>query len=235
MKVVALCCSFAPLTFDYDYSGLTSFMKYVDYCVFFNSGISKETVELINNACVDKSVYWFDHSMTDFSNMRNRLIKCAIKVGNSMNNKEVYCFMIDDTYSISGESELIISDEVMFTYRIPDYYGGIYEAKYTKLFKAKTHHYVLQCHEVLIGPLNSEPVNCELIISDIPDKVRTTERAERDIKMLKEDLHEYLGDNFIRNHILRYIYNSYALLGKEIEANKYLDLWIIDNRFNVDY
>lgn len=220
--MISLCCSFAPLTLNYDYSGLSSFMKHIDYCVFFNSGIPEKTVELINKACSGRPVFWKSHSMTDFSNMRNRLIKCAIKIGGEIDPKEnVYVFMIDDCYSIEGDSEIVLSTQVRFNYKINDYYGGLYETKYVKLFEAKKHHYILQVHEVLICLSDEIPVDCSLTIRDISDKCRTTKRCYKDIKMLNDDLYTYYTDNFLRNHIYRYIYNSYKLLGDDVNANKY--------------
>ena len=222
---IALCCSFAPLSFDYDYSGLASFMPFVDYCVFLDNGLSKKSINSINNFCKEKGVHWFTHTFSNFSDMRNRLIKLSIKIGKTLPGKDdTYCLMIDDCYSLEGTGVLYPCDQLRFNYEIEDYDGSTYQSKYIKLFKANTHKYVLQTHEVLVGPPGVEAEDTTLTLRDLPDKKRTTDRAREDIKMLKQDLYEYGADNFLRDHIYRYLCNSHMLLGEEDEAIKCVEL-----------
>lgn len=222
--MIVLCCSFARLSFDYDYSGLATFMPFVDCCVFLDSGLSNESIKLINEHCSDREIHWYKHSFTDFSNMRNRLIKLAIKVG----GKDAYIFMIDDCYSLEGSGIINPCCQLQFNYEIEDYDGSTYKTKYVKLFEAKSHKYILQAHEILVGPPGAVPENTTLILRDIPDKKRTTERARRDITMLRQDLFDYKEDNFVRDHIFRYLFNSHMLLEEIEEANRYLELSLMD-------
>jgi hypothetical protein len=222
--MIVLCCSFAQLSFKYDYSGLATFMPFVDCCVFLDSGLSSESIKLINEHCSSKKIHWYKHAFSDFSNMRNRLIKLAIKA----EGKDTYIFMIDDCYSLEGSGIINPCCQLQFNYEIEDYDGSTYKTKYVKLFEAKSHKYVLQAHEVLIGPPDVIAEDTTLILRDIPDKKRTTERARRDIAMLRQDLHEYGADNFLRNHIFRYLFNSHMLLGEEDCAKKYLELSLME-------
>lgn len=215
--MIFLLCSFTELTFDYDYSGLATFMPLVDECIFFDSGLSKESISKINKQ-ITKPLKWHNYQFTDFCTMRNDLIKKARK---KCNNPLV--IMIDDCYSIrisltkedilSSNADLIECD---FECRSLQHDEKPFSYKCPKIFRANSFDYALRVHEILVPlDLRSSELRSTLRISklytqklkifDISDPKRSHSRTLRDIAWMKSDLEIYFMDNFIRAHLSLYL------------------------------
>jgi tetratricopeptide (TPR) repeat protein len=221
MKIILL-CSFYELSIPYNYEGLSTFNELVDEVIFFDTGLSKFTKELISSY-ITKPLIWYYHEFTYLSEMRNQLIKKSIK------HKADFVIMIDDTYIINCPyielKELIKSyDAVRISLRIHDL-----QLKPIKIFRPEKYIYKVRAHEVLCAV---EFVNIielpEIEILDIPDNKRSIERIPREIKLLNEDLDEYYNDFALRVHIYYYLGICYALIKEHTIANKYFE-YILEN------
>ena len=216
MTQIILCCSFAPLSIDYDYSGLSSFNDLADSCIFFNSGIDANTISVINNQFTIP-ISWYKYSFVDFCTMRNDLIKKARKIPNS------FIWMIDDSYCINcpytkNQLNELIRDRNCLECKFRCH---TYEDNVIKLFRADSFHYILQVHEILV-PINTfNKVITDIQILDIPDYTRSQSRALRDIKWMESDLINYNGDIFIMAHLCIYLADAYYTIGNKSKSINY--------------
>jgi hypothetical protein len=236
--MIFLLCSFTELTFDYDYSGLATFMPLVDECIFFDSGLSKESISKINERITKVPVKWHNYQFVDFCTMRNDLIKKARK-----RDPSSWVIMIDDCYSLNcnlAKEEIENCDadliECDFECRSLHHDAKPFSYKCPKIFRANSFDYVLRVHEILVPTdlRSSELRSTDLRIStlytqklkifDISDPKRSHSRTLRDIAWMKNDLEIYFTDNFIRAHLSLYLADALSLINKEESIKYYQDV-----------
>lgn len=221
---IVLCCSFSPLTINYDYFGLSTFDSIVDRCVFFNNGIDLQTVVQINNQFTGNKVQWTDYAFTNFSKMRNDLIASAFPTGNG------WVLMIDDTYLINcsfskNEIKLMIQN-----YDAATFLNSSLNQRSIKLFRADSWYYILRHNEIIKSHVQEPKVlNLEIELLDLPDIPKSTFRARQQILWLKQDLMEWNQDIFVRTHIIYYLGIANALLENWRNASCYFKS-IIDSK-----
>lgn len=219
---VLLLCSFAELSFDYDYTGLSSFNDYVDQCIFFNNDLTKDSVLRIEGQ-MTVPISWTKYSFTDFSTMRNDLLRKARRFKNS------WVIMIDDCYCINSsisKKDLvkIDSDLVECQFRCHDY-----RSICSKIFRPEAFEYILRVHEVLVPTRNiSQYYTDSITILDIPDYERSHERVLKDLTWMKGDIITHGHNRRMREHIGIYLADAYYTIGRKEEAvaeyTKVLDL-----------
>lgn len=218
---IVLCSSFSPLTIDYDYFGLSTFDPIVDRCVFFNNGIDKGTVDLINNQFT-VPIKWTDYVFINFSHMRNDLIAAARKETKDAS----WILMIDDTYLINCPFSKEQIKYLIDGYEAATFFHKTLGQPTIKLFRSDSFYYILRHNELIKykgeGEIQGPSiVDLDIELLDLPDVPKSVARARRQIAFLKQDLLEWSHDLFIRTHIIYYLGIANELLNNKSLAMSY--------------
>lgn len=209
---IILCCSFTELSFDYDYAGLSSFNDYADHCIFFNSGLSRESVSKINSQMIIP-ISWTKYLFVDFCTMRNDLLRKARRYENSI------VIMADDCYCMNSslskeEIKRLNVDLIECDFKCHDY-----KSVCPKIFRSHAFEYILQVHEIITPIRHVTRIYTDHItILDVPDYERSHERVLQDIHWMKSDLQVYGRDPFIKAHICIYLGDAYYIINRKEEA-----------------